>query len=86
MLHNFAVEKKDQDLVEKTKKIIHNCKKLVQDGLLSDEDSYALLRKDIIQELLNYETYIHKSTGDLERLKQVWVNPMIFKLDPNIGI
>jgi Ras GTPase-activating-like protein IQGAP2/3 len=71
MILNYAQERKDQDLLEKTKKIIHNCKKLVSDGLLADEDNYAVLRKDIIQELLNYETYIQKSSTDLDRLKQV---------------
>jgi Ras GTPase-activating-like protein IQGAP2/3 len=71
MIANYAQERKDQDLLEKTKKIIHNCKKLVQDGLLSEDDNYAMLRKDIIQELLNYETYIQKSSTDLDRLKQV---------------
>jgi len=71
MISNYAQERKDLDLLEKTKKIIHNCKKLVSDGLLAEEDNYAMLRKDIIQELLNYETYIQKSSTDLDRLKQV---------------
>jgi Ras GTPase-activating-like protein IQGAP2/3 len=71
LISGYANEKKDQDLIEKTKKIIHNCKKLVLDGLLAEEDNYAMLRKDIIQELLNYETYIQKSSTDLDRLKQV---------------
>jgi Ras GTPase-activating-like protein IQGAP2/3 len=71
MIANYAQERKDHDLLEKTKKIIHNCKKLVSDGLLSDEDNYAMLRRDIIQELMNYETYIQKSSTDLDRLKQV---------------
>lgn len=71
MIANFATERKDTDLTEKTKKIIHNCRKLVSDGLLSDEDNYAVLRRDLIQELMNYETYIQKTTTDLDRLKQV---------------
>ena len=71
MIANYAQDRKDLDLLEKTKKIIHNCKKLVSDGLLSDDDNYAMLRKDIIQELMNYETYIQKSSTDLDRLKQV---------------
>jgi len=71
MIATYANERKDHDLIEKTKKIIHNCKKLVLDGLLSDEDNYATLRKDIIQELMNYETYIQKTATDLDRLKQV---------------
>jgi len=68
---NYALQQKDVELIEKTKKITHNCKRLVQDGLISDDDRYAALRKDIIQELLNYEIHITKSTQDLERLKQV---------------
>lgn len=67
----YAIHTKDMDLLDKTKKIQHNCKKLVQDGMLSDDDNYFSLRKDIIQELLNYELHITKSSQDLERLKQV---------------
>lgn len=67
----YAHQNRDMDLLDKTKKIQHNCRKLVQDGMLSDEDNYLSLRKDIIQELLNYELHITKSTQDLDRLKQV---------------
>jgi Ras GTPase-activating-like protein IQGAP2/3 len=67
----FALQTKDADLLDKTKKIQHNCKKLVQDGMLADDDNYSSLRKDIIQELLNYELHIAKSATDLDKLKQV---------------
>jgi Ras GTPase-activating-like protein IQGAP2/3 len=67
----YALQTKDMELLEKTKKVQHNCKKLVQDGMLADDDNYASLRKDIIQELLNYELHISKSAADLDKLKQV---------------
>jgi len=70
-IYAYAHQTKDMDLLDKTKKIQHNCKKLVQDGMLSDDDNYVSLRKDIIQELLNYELHIAKSATDLEKLKQV---------------
>jgi len=70
-IYAFAHQTKDMDLLDKTKKIQHNCKKLVQDGMLAEDDNYSALRKDIIQELLNYELHIAKSATDLEKLKQV---------------
>lgn len=73
-------------MIEKTKKIIHNCKKLVADGLLLDEDNYERLRKDIIQELLNYEAYIQKTSADLERLKQVYYSLHLFSLSRSYTI
>jgi len=67
----FAMDKKDFKLAEKIKKIHSNCKKLVAEGIISEEDNYAKLRKDTVQELLDYESQIQKTNSDLIRLKAV---------------
>jgi len=40
-------------------------------GIINEADSYAKLRKDTVQELVNYEAQIEKTNSDLERLKAV---------------
>jgi len=70
----YAIEKNDFQLTEKVKKIEQNCKKLVMDGIISESDSYAKLRRDTVQELVNYEAQIQKTNFDLERLKTVLKN------------
>ncbi|KAF2068794.1 hypothetical protein CYY_009886 [Polysphondylium violaceum] len=62
---------KNQDTVDNIKKIILNCKKLSQEGYLAEDDNYSQLRKDIVAELLNYESYINKTNIDLDKLRQV---------------
>jgi len=39
--------------------------------MISESDGYAKLRKDTVQELINYDSQITKTTTDLERLKSV---------------
>lgn len=73
-LFQFAREKKDSALLEKIKKLTQNCAKLVEEGILSESDNYAKLRRDTVQELVNYEAQIHKTAMDLERLKAVLKN------------
>jgi len=70
----YANEKKDFRLAEKVKKIHQNCKKLVADGIISESDKFAKLRRDTVQELVNYEAQIQKTNSDLERLKTVLKN------------
>jgi len=65
------LEKKDQSLAEKVKKINQNCNKLVSEGIISESDNYAKLRRDTIQELVNYEGQIQRTNSDLTRLKSV---------------
>jgi len=67
----YALEKKDQSLAEKVKKINQNCNKLVSEGIISESDNYAKLRRDTIQELVNYEGQIQRTNSDLTRLKSV---------------
>jgi len=66
-----AAMHKNQDTVDNIKKIILNCKKLSQEGYLAEDDNYSQLRKDIVAELLNYESYINKTNIDLDKLRQV---------------
>jgi len=68
------MEKKDQKLAEKVKKIHSNLKKLADEGIITLDDNYAKLRKDTVQELVNYESQIQKTNSDLERLKLVLKN------------
>jgi len=70
----YAMDKKDFKLAEKIKKIHSNLKKLVTDGIVSEEDNYSKLRKDTVQELINYEAQIQKTNTDLVRLKTVLKN------------
>src|SRR5690348_6996086 len=42
--------------------------------MLNEADNYAKLRKDTVQELVNYEAQIQKTNSDLERLKIVLKN------------
>jgi len=44
---------------------------LVAEGIISEEDNYAKLRKDTVQELLDYESQIQKTNTDLVLLKGV---------------
>jgi len=69
-----ASEKKDSKLGDKVKKVSQNLAKLVADGFVSDQDNYAKLRRDTVQELINYEVQIQKTTADLDRLKSVLKN------------
>mmetsp|Transcript_21623 Transcript_21623/g.30230 ORF Transcript_21623/g.30230 Transcript_21623/m.30230 type:complete len:756 (-) Transcript_21623:71-2338(-) len=70
----YAHEKKDFKLAEKVKKIQTNCKKLVAEGIISESDNYAKLRRDTVQELINYEAQIKKTQQDIELLKTVLHN------------
>ena len=45
----YASENNDFQLDDKVKKIHHNCKKLVSEGMLNESDNYAKLRKDTVQ-------------------------------------
>eukprot|EP01118_Nematostelium_gracile_P001607 TRINITY_DN11670_c0_g1_i1.p1 TRINITY_DN11670_c0_g1~~TRINITY_DN11670_c0_g1_i1.p1 ORF type:complete len:753 (-),score=217.16 TRINITY_DN11670_c0_g1_i1:66-2324(-) len=66
-----AKDRKDQILIDKVKKIEQNCAKLVAVGIINPNDNFAKLRKDTVQELVNYEAQIQKTAGDLDRLKSV---------------
>jgi len=70
----YASSSKNKKLAEKVKKIQQNCKKLVAEGIISDSDKYAKLRKDTVQELVNYEAQIKRTATDLERLRLVLRN------------
>jgi Ras GTPase-activating-like protein IQGAP2/3 len=56
------------------KKIRSNCKILVAEGIISESDKYAKLRKDTVQELVDYESQIQRTNIDIERLKTVLKN------------
>ena len=49
MKYKYAMEKKDNLLLEKVKKINQNCAKLVAEGIISEADNYAKLRRDTVQ-------------------------------------
>lgn len=69
--YKYALEKKDNLLVEKIKKIHQNVGVLVQANVISESDNYARLRRDTVQELINYEAQIEKTAQDVEKLKPV---------------
>eukprot|EP01114_Cavostelium_apophysatum_P006458 TRINITY_DN1777_c0_g3_i1.p1 TRINITY_DN1777_c0_g3~~TRINITY_DN1777_c0_g3_i1.p1 ORF type:complete len:766 (+),score=273.66 TRINITY_DN1777_c0_g3_i1:272-2569(+) len=72
----YAMEKKDKDfkLADKIKKIHANLKKLEAEGVITQEDNFAKLRRDTVQELVNYEFQIQKTSTDVDRLKNVLKN------------
>jgi len=70
----YAMEKNDFKLIEKVKKIHQNCKKLTEEGVITETDGFAKLRKDTVQELVNYEAQIQKTNSDIERLRTVLNN------------
>jgi hypothetical protein len=43
------MDKNDFKLIEKVKKIHQNCKKLTEEGVISETDGFAKLRKDTVQ-------------------------------------
>jgi len=56
-----AREKNDASLGEKIKKIVQNCRKLVDAGIITEQDNFSKLRKDLVEELINYEGQIKKN-------------------------
>ncbi|EGG15734.1 RasGTPase-activating protein [Cavenderia fasciculata] len=66
-----AATNKNQDIVDSIKKILFNFKKLSSEGYLSEEDNYSQLRKDIVAEMLNYESHIGRTGVELDKLRQV---------------
>lgn len=70
----FANEKKNKKLVEILEQIRTNLKLLTDVGLVRLEDGCANLRRDVGQEILNFETQIAKSEQDLARLQNVLQN------------
>ncbi|PRP82379.1 Ras GTPase-activating protein [Planoprotostelium fungivorum] len=62
---------KDGKLMDRIKKVRNNCKLLVQCGLLSESDKFNKIRKDLVEEIVNYEAQIRKTTEDIIKLKNV---------------
>mmetsp|Transcript_370 Transcript_370/g.454 ORF Transcript_370/g.454 Transcript_370/m.454 type:complete len:209 (+) Transcript_370:348-974(+) len=54
--------------------ILKNCERLVKAGVLKESDGYAQLRKDAMEELLNYEQQITKTKSDVGTLTSVLNN------------
>jgi len=69
-----AREKNDASLGEKIKKIVQNCRKLVDAGIITEQDNFSKLRKDLVEELINYEGQIKKTNLEIVKLKEVLNN------------
>mmetsp|Transcript_40504 Transcript_40504/g.101927 ORF Transcript_40504/g.101927 Transcript_40504/m.101927 type:complete len:781 (-) Transcript_40504:174-2516(-) len=69
-----ANETRDKQLLEMVSLIKENVKLLTTAGLISPKNNYEELRKDAIQELVNYEDQIKKAASDYSRLSQVVTN------------
>jgi len=67
----YAKEHNDKILQQKVKRIQKNCQELVKVKYLQEDDNYAQLRRDAVQELYNYEEQIQKSRVLMERLDSV---------------
>lgn len=63
-----------QELASNCATIEANCQKLVQLGILKEEDNYDRLRVDAFAELKNLEQQLNQVEGDLQRLSAVLKN------------
>ncbi|KAL6058637.1 Ras GTPase-activating protein [Balamuthia mandrillaris] len=70
----YADKNNNKELAEKIARIQKNCQDLVSAGYLKEDDNYAQLRKDAVQELLDYEDQIVKTKSLLQRLEEVIAN------------
>lgn len=71
MAKKYAKDNNDKALADKVKRINKNCSDLVKVGYLKEDDNYAQLRKDAVQELYNYEEQIKKTQQMMQRLEAV---------------
>jgi len=71
MADEQAARTRDGKLADKIKKVRNNVKQLVLCGFLTEAEKFNKLRKDIVQEIVNYETQIRKTTEDTQRLRAV---------------
>lgn len=62
----------NQEVLERISKVLANCKQLVAMGMLSEDDNYARLRKDLADDVLNIDARIKRVQADLERLRAVF--------------
>lgn len=69
-----AVKSENEALAEMIINISNNIKDLVAAGMIKEEDGYAQLRKDAMQELLNYEKQLEKTNSDIAALTSVITN------------
>mmetsp|Transcript_371 Transcript_371/g.457 ORF Transcript_371/g.457 Transcript_371/m.457 type:complete len:780 (+) Transcript_371:7-2346(+) len=70
----YAVQRKNKELGQMIDTILKNCERLVKAGVLKESDGYAQLRKDAMEELLNYEQQITKTKSDVGTLTSVLNN------------
>jgi len=68
----FAQTKQNQTLADRVQKCVMNLHRLTKDGVINEDDNFAQLRRDIIQETLEYERQIEKTTTDLRMLRGVY--------------
>lgn len=69
-----AIKSQNEALGEMILNINTNIKDLLAAGLIKEEDGYAQLRKDAMQELLNYEKQVEKTNNDIQLLNKVISN------------
>ena len=71
LARQIAFKSQNAPLAEMINNITTNIGDLVTAGLIREDDGYAQLRKDAMQELLNYEKQVDKSNADINLLSQV---------------
>lgn len=74
MARKYAQQTNNKPLSDNIKRINKNCVELVKVGYLNEDDNYAQLRKDAVQELFNYEEQIGKTKNLISRLDEVLKN------------
>eukprot|EP00727_Mastigamoeba_balamuthi_P012374 m51a1_g776 putative ase-activating protein (876) ;mRNA; f:594282-597416 len=73
-LASHAATHGEQEMLDRISKILANLKKLVGCSLLSDDDNYARLRRDLYDDVTNVQERTKKIKSDTDRLRQVLQN------------
>ncbi len=76
LARQFADAHKNAPLAERVEQTRANLERLCELGRVSRDDNFAQLRKDVVEETLQYEKQIGKTTADLKMLRTVYRDVM----------
>jgi Ras GTPase-activating-like protein IQGAP2/3 len=76
LARQFADTNKNAALAERVEQTCANLERLCALGRVSRDDNFAQLRRDVVEETLQYEKQIGKTTADLKMLRTVYRDVM----------
>lgn len=76
LARQFADANKNAALAERVEQTAANLERLCALGRVSRDDNFAQLRRDVVEETLQYEKQIGKTTADLKMLRTVYRDVM----------